>query len=203
MNKTGLRLPAVLASIAALILTASCGGSFFVANSTITDITLSPANPSIQVGGTTQMTATGKRADGQTTDITPGAGWTVDKPNIATVSSTGLITGVSVGTAKITAKYERGEAFTFATVTSGTLQSITITPSNSSITVGATQNFVATGNYSDGTTQVITTSVTWTSSNAGVATITQNGQVTGVTKGTTTIQAVSSGITGSTSLTVN
>src|SRR5512146_2638221 len=166
MNKTGLRPTAVLAIIAAIILTVSCGGSFFVSDSTVTDITLSPANPSIQVGGTTQMTATGKRADGQTTDITPGAAWTVDKPNIATVSSTGLITGVSVGTAKITATYERGEAFTFATVTSGTLQSITITPSNTSITVGATQNYVATGNYSDGTTQVITTSVTWTSSNA-------------------------------------
>ncbi len=203
MNKTGLRLTAVLASIAALILTASCGGSFFVSDSTITQITLSPANPSIQVGGTTQMTATGKRADGQTTDITPGAAWTVDKPNIATVSSTGLITGVSVGTAKITATYERGEAFTFATVTSGTLQSITVTPANQATTVGATTNYVATGNYSDGTTQVITTSVTWSSTNVNVATVTQAGQATGVSKGTTTIQATSGGIVGSTTLTVN
>jgi len=203
MNKTGLRLVAVLASIAALILTASCGGSFFVADSTITQITLSPANPAIQVGATTQMTATGKRADGQTTDITPGAAWTVDKPNIATVSSVGLVTGVSVGTAKISVSYERGSAFTFATVTSGTLQSITITPANQSISVGATQNFVATGNYSDGTTQVITTTVTWSSQNANVATITQSGQATGVSKGSTTIQATTGGITGMTQLTVN
>lgn len=203
MNKTGFRLAAVLASIAALIISASCGGSFFVADSTVTEITLSPTNPSIQVGSTTQLTATGKRADGKTTDITPGANWSVDKPNIATVSSTGLITGVTVGTAKITAKYDRGEAFTFATVTSGTLQSITVTPANQSISIGATQNFVATGSYSDGTTQVITSSVTWTSSSPSVATITQSGQATGVAKGSTTIQAASGGITGSTTLTVN
>lgn len=203
MKKTGLRLAAVLASIAVLIISASCGGSFFVSDSTVTEITLSPTNPSIQVGATTQLTATGKRADGKTTDVTPGANWTVDKPDVATISSTGLITGVSVGTAKITAKYERGEAFTFATVTSGTLQSITVTPANQSISVGQTQNFVATGSYSDGTTQVITTQVTWTSTNNAVATITQSGQATGVAKGSTTIQAASGGITGSTTLTVN
>jgi len=88
-------------------------------------------------------------------------------------------------------------------VTSGTLQSITVTPANQSISIGATQNFVATGNYSDGTTQVITTQVTWTSTNNAVATITQSGQATGVSKGSTTIQAASGGITGSTTLTVN
>jgi len=110
MEKTGFRLVAVFASIAVLIFSTSCGGSFFVSDSTVTEITLSPTNPSIQVGATTQLTATGKRADGKTTDVTPGANWTVDKPEIATVSTTGLITAVSVGTAKITAKYERGEA---------------------------------------------------------------------------------------------
>ena len=203
MNKTGLRLACILASIAGLILSASCGGSFFVKDSTVVSITLSPQNPSIQVGGTAQLSATGKRADGNTYDITPGANWTVDKPNIATISSTGLVTGVSLGTAKITCEFERGTANTFVTVSSGTLQSITVTPSNTSITVGATQNFVATGNYSDGTTQVLTTSVTWTSTSAGVATSTHNGQATGVAKGTTTIQATSGGIMGSTSLTVN
>jgi hypothetical protein len=100
-------------------------------------------------------------------------------------------------------KYQRGETDTFVTVTSGTLQSIVVTPANTSVSVGATQNYVATGQFSDGTTQVISSTVTWTSSSPSVATITASGQAIGVARGSTTIMATSGGISGSTTLTVN
>jgi uncharacterized protein YjdB len=203
MKKIGLRLGAIPAIIVAVIISASCGGSFFVSDSTVTSITLSPTNPALQVGATSQLSATGKRADGNTLDITPGATWTSSRPDIATISSGGLVTAISVGTSKISCSYQRGEADTFVTVTSGTLQSITVTPANTSVSVGSTQNYVATGQYSDGTTQAITSTVTWTSSSPGVATITASGQAIGVAKGSTTITATSGGISGSTTLTVN
>ncbi len=87
------------------------------------------------------------------------------------------------------------------TVTGGapTLTSIAVTAAASSITVGATDQFTATGTYSDGSTQNITSSVTWTSSNTGVATITTGGATpglaTGVAAGTTNITASSGTIT--------
>ena len=83
-----------------------------------------------------------------------------------------------------------------------TLKSITVTPANSNIVIGATQQFTATGTYSDGSTQNITSQATWTSSNTGVATINAGGLATGVSAGTTTISAALAGVVGSTTLTV-
>ena len=66
--------------------------------------------------------------------------------------------------------------------------------------------FVATGTYSDGSTQVLTTTATWSSSLTGVATTSNasgsNGQATTVAAGASTITAASGLISGSTLLTV-
>jgi hypothetical protein len=84
-----------------------------------------------------------------------------------------------------------------------TLTSIAVTPANPGMLSGKTKQFTATGTYSDNTTQNITTSVTWSSSDETVATIgTSSGLATSVTAGTTTITALSGSITGSTLLTV-
>ncbi len=199
---TAVRLSALSAAVVCALLLVSCG-SFFISDSTVTQITLSPTNPSIQVGDTTNFTATGTRADGRTMDVTPGATWTSTHPEIATISSTGVATGVSVGTTRIDCKYQEGDASTFVTVTNGTLVSIKVTPANQSITIGQTLNMAATATYSDGTTRDITASVTWTSNTPSIATITQSGLATGVARGSTTITATSGGTSGSTVLTVN
>jgi len=89
-----------------------------------------------------------------------------------------------------------------------TLASIAVTPANPGILSGtvATEQFTATGTYSDSTTNNLTTSVTWSSSNTDVATISNtsgsNGLATLLTAGQTTITASSGSITGSTLLTV-
>ena len=54
-----------------------------------------------------------------------------------------------------------------------TLNSIAVTPANPSIGTGVTQQFTATGSYSDGSTQNMTSQATWTSSSPSVATIRQ------------------------------
>jgi plastocyanin len=83
------------------------------------------------------------------------------------------------------------------------LTSISVTPANSTLGLGATQAYTATGTFSDNSTENITSQVTWASSNPSVATITSAGLATGVTAGTSTITASMSGITGSTGLTVS
>ena len=83
-----------------------------------------------------------------------------------------------------------------------TLSSIAVTPANPTINTGATQQFTATGTYSNGSTQNITSQVTWTSSSTAVATVNANGLATGASAGGTTITAALSGVTGSTTLTV-
>src|SRR5579863_4812681 len=88
------------------------------------------------------------------------------------------------------------------TPTAPTLSSIVVTPSNGSVAQGMTQQFKATGTYSDNSTQDLTTTVKWSSSATSVVTISATGLASGVGFGTTTIKAASSSIIGSTTFTI-
>ena len=84
-----------------------------------------------------------------------------------------------------------------------TLSSVAVTPANASIAAGASQQFTATGTYSDGSTQNLTAQAAWSSSNPAAATVNAgSGLAAGVAAGSTTISASSGGLTGSTTLTV-
>lgn len=78
----------------------------------------------------------------------------------------------------------------------GTVASISVSPANASIAVGATQQFMATAKDSSGNT-VSGVTFTWSSSNAGTATINSSGLATGVAAGSTGITASASGVTSS------
>ncbi len=83
-----------------------------------------------------------------------------------------------------------------------TLTSISVTPATATIANGGTQQYTATGNYSNGTQQNITATVTWGSSSTSVATINSAGLATGVGAGNTTITATLGSISGTATLTV-
>ena len=87
----------------------------------------------------------------------------------------------------------------------GTLVAITISPNNPTIQPSKTQQFTATGTFGDNSTRDISSSVTWSSSNANAATINSSGLATaGTSTGvSTTITARSGNQTASTSLTVS
>ena len=99
-----------------------------------------------------------------------------------------------------------GSSFSYCIYASGlsapTLTSMTVTPANPSIVVGGTQQFAATGTYSDGSTQNITSLAMWVSSNAVVANVNTSGLATGASAGATTISATLAGVTGSALLAV-
>ena len=86
----------------------------------------------------------------------------------------------------------------FQAGSSPTLTSIAVTPVSPSILIGASQQFTATGTYSDNSTQNLSNRVTWTSSNTGVATISTNGLATGGSAGTTTISVALGVVSGNT-----
>ena len=140
--------------------------------------------PSVSQSGTQQLTATGIYSDGSTKNITGRCKWNFSNPTVATVGvSTGLATGISAGNSQITATIGNvsSPSSSLVVVNSITLQSIAVAPSNSSVSQTKTQQFSATGTYSDGSSKNITTSVAWTSSNSAVATI---GASTGLATGT-------------------
>jgi uncharacterized protein YjdB len=156
-----------------------------------------------------QLKATGTFEDGTTQDLTDSATWTSSDATVATVSSTnGVVRGVAPGTATIRAVFGSVPAGTInLTVTNATLAALAVTPSSVSITLGKSQQFTATGSFNDGSTQVLTTFADWSSSNAGVAVVSNFGLATSSGKGTTTIKANyaqgSTTSSGTATLTVN
>ncbi len=126
-----------------------------VTAATLQSIAVTPANPSIAKGATQQFTATGTFSDGTTQNLTSTVTWTSGTTTTATLSASGLATGAGVGTSTITATSSSISGSTLLTVTAATLQSIAVTPANPSIAKGATQQFTATGTFSDGTRRKI------------------------------------------------
>jgi uncharacterized protein YjdB len=168
----------------------------------LVSIAVTPVNPSIAKGSKQQFTATGTYSDGSTQDLSSTATWSSSNASVATISGTGLATGVGAGTSTIQAASGSVSSSTSLTVTGAVPTSIAVTPANPSIATGATQQFTATGSYSDGSTQNLTNSVTWSSSNTSVAMISSAGLASGVGTGSSTIQAASGSVTGSTTLNV-
>ena len=82
------------------------------------------------------------------------------------------------------------------------LTSIVVTPAVMTVLAGATQQFTATGTYSDGSTQVLGSGVAWESSDSSVATIGAAGLATAVAPGSTTVSATSGAVSGSTAFVV-
>jgi trimeric autotransporter adhesin len=168
----------------------------------LTSISVTPATPSIALGTTQQFTAVGNFDDGSTQWL-QSLTWSSSSSSIATVDSTGLTTSVGTGVATITAGAGSVSGTASLTISGATLISIAVTPANSTMAVGTTKQFNATGTFSDSSTQDVTASVVWTSSNPAAATINNQGLLTSVATGSSTIKADFGAISGSTGLTVS
>lgn len=205
----------VLVLLSVLVITAGCGGGGISTGgvvssgtSTLVSITLSPVNPTLSEGMSEQCYVTGNYSDGPQKIITTAATWNSSNPGVATIdSSTGVVTSVAIGTTTIAASYGGFSQSTTLTVTQAALVSIAVEPTLSSIPVGTTEQFTATGIFTNNTTTNLTTSVTWTSSTPEIAVVSNatgsNGLVTSLASGTTLIVARSGSISGSVTLTVS
>ncbi|HEX8438170.1 Ig-like domain-containing protein, partial [Archangium sp.] len=170
----------------------------------VRSITVSPSSTAVPVGRTVQFTAKGVHKDGTTVDLTDSVTWTSSDTSIATVSGTGLGTGVAVGgPVTLTATFEKMSGTARLIVTDAVLSSIAITPAVESVPAGMTQQFTASGIYSNGTTIDVTDSVTWTSSDTSIATVDGTGLGKGVrVGGHVTLTATLGNVSGTAQLTV-
>jgi Bacterial Ig-like domain (group 2) len=171
-------------------------------NSQVGSIQITPASQSLVAGQTAQFTATGIIGHGNhpatNEDVTSQVTWASNAPAVATINSSGVATGVSAGTATISASMPGGLSATAtvgvtgATVSSGNdVVSLSVIPGTQSVTSPKqTSQFIAIGTTAAGTSEDLTGQVTWTSSSTAVATITSGGLATGVAQGTTTITAI-------------
>jgi YVTN family beta-propeller protein len=181
-----------------------------VTPATLVSIGVTPANPWIANGTNQQFNATGTYTDNSTQNLTTLVTWSSSDTSVASISnaanSNGLATALSQGSVTITAALGSAIGSTSLTVTPATLVSIAVIPANLSIANGTSQQFAAIGTYTDNSTQPLTTSVTWSSSAATIASISNasgsNGLASATSQGSATITATLGTVSGSTGLTV-
>ena len=143
------------------------------------------------------FTATGTYSDGSSEDITFMVTWDSNAPNIMTLEPSGEATCANVGVAQVTATYA-GITSKAIQITVVPLSSIDVEPASpADLAISSTQQFIATGTFSDGSTADITPHVTSYSSDTRVATIDAWGKVTVISAGSTQITANFAGITSS------
>ena len=165
----------------------------------LTTITLA-GGASVVIGQTLQLTASPKDQSG--TAFAATITWTSGATGIATVSNSGLVSGVALGTAVITAASGSVNATSTITVTAvpPTLTTITI---SGGTTVVATSTLQLTAAPKDQNGNAIAATVTWSSGAAGVATVgNTTGLVTGVAAGSAVITATSGSVTANVTVTV-
>jgi len=170
----------------------------------LTSLAVTPSTPTIVIGATQQFTATGGYSDGANQDLTATANWSSSDVAVATIDAAGFATSAGQGSSTITATVGGISGTATLTVDPASLVSISVTPASPILNYrGATQQFVATGTYSNQATANLTDSVSWSSSDTSVAEIGSDGMASVVAiSGSTTIGAESSGITGTTTLSV-
>ena len=149
----------------------------------VTSVSVSPTSTSIALNATSQLTATVAPSNATNKSVT----WSTSNSTIATVSTSGLVTGKAAGSAIITVTTVDGAktATCAVTVTSTNVSvtGVTVNPTTASIAVNATSQLTATVAPSNATNK----SVTWTTSNSTIATVSTTGLVTGKAAGSAII----------------
>jgi hypothetical protein len=171
----------------------------------LTTITISPPNPAIGLGGQQLFTAVGTFADGSVASLASIL-WSSSNSAVAPVSNdatnSGAATSLTQGAATITASADGVSGSAVLTISAPTLVSIEVDPQDPTIPLGATQQFTATGTYTDGSTQDLTAAVTWSASGSVAATINGSGLAAGVFQGVATIRASLGSLNATTNLIV-
>ncbi|MDX2122723.1 MAG: Ig-like domain-containing protein [Gemmatimonadota bacterium] len=180
----------------------------------VASVILSSAGRPLEIGQTVQLSATAKDTRGYVlADRT--VVWGTNHPEVALVSSSGLVTALGAGSATITASSEGKSAETRVTVNApkpapeppkpepakpepvvtpppAAVARVTLTPAALALVTGAEGPLGATV-FDDKRAPITGRTVQWKSSDTRIASVTDQGVVTGLAKGKATITATVDG----------
>ncbi len=171
----------------------SCGGGSTTTTVTVASVKVTPDTSSVAVNSRQSFAASALDSSGNNvTGIT--FTWNSSATNIATIDTSGVATGLNVGSTQITATSEGVTSPPVTLTVTPVVASVSISPVSATIKMGETLQFTATAKDSKG--NIIDGAIfSWSNTFAGVATIDSNGLATGVAPGTVIITATSAGVT--------
>lgn len=202
MSRTGIIVRAAICTGALLVIACGGGGSEPTDPGGLTpvaSVSVTPSSAVIAPQQTQQLSASVKDAQGNSLSGR-SVSWSTSASDKATVSGSGLVTGVAAGTATITATSEGKSGSAQVTIVAPVASVEVAAPSTTLVPQQAVQ-LTATPRDAGGAA-LTGRSVTWSSSQQQVATVSASGLVTALATGTTTITATSEGIDGTLALTV-
>ena len=173
-----------------------------VSPAVLVGISIAANSESVPVGDTLQLSAVGTLTDGSTQDLTASVSWTSSSPNVLGIRGAGLVAGISMGAAGVTASSGSISTVKNLNVSAAVLSSVALAPTSPMVPLGSSLQLAVTGTYSDGSTQDVTQQVTWNIDDATVAAVTPGGMVSGLQVGSTGIEASLDGTQASGTLTV-
>ncbi len=157
----------------------------------------------VTVGSTVSYTLSYLNNQGQPAPVPTGVVWSTSNAAIATVSQLGVISGLAAGAATITATLNPStSASATINVTGVSQERIEINPGTLSIMAGNTANFTVTYFNAAGIQSPIPSGLVWSSNNTSIVTINQQGMLTAVAAGQTTIKAMVNTLSTTATITV-
>lgn len=172
------------ALVAALVLALTCFGFAACGGDSLT-VTLDKETLTLEIGNSETLTATLSKEGEEVT-------WSTSAASVATVSE-GVVTGVSEGTATITATAGDAAASCTVTVQDTAIRRVTLSDDNLSLTIGG--KYTVTAKLMEGTEEITGLNWNWTCEMAGIASVTPNasdpskGRITALGTGDATIFA--------------
>jgi 6-phosphogluconolactonase (cycloisomerase 2 family) len=181
----------VIGLVSSLTILASCGGSG-KSNPTIQSITISPSQTKVASGMTEQFSASANYSDGSMSAAI-GATWSSQDATIATVDAHGLVTTHAQGATIIVASLGSVSGTASLTVSPPVPLSLSISPASSTVLIGASAptKLSALLTFSDGSSQDVSASASWSVVNSFTASIDGSGNVTPLRTGFTTVNCAS------------
>jgi uncharacterized protein YjdB len=164
-------------------------GAITVSPAPVASVAVSPTSATLIVGQTVQLEAQPSDASGRPLDGRTVA-WSTNRPDVATVTSNGIVAAVSPGTATITASSEGRSGTATIVVQAPTVGRVEVAPATATIKVAGSFRLTATVYDSRGNV-IPSARVGWASSDLGIAIVDNTGRVLGISEGTVVITATS------------
>jgi trimeric autotransporter adhesin len=200
-SESVLRIRRMLAGIVALASWACSGSTQPDATPQVADIVVNPSAVTLSLNAQQPLQALVRNAAGE---LVPDASvtWTAENAAIATVSPTGVVTAVGLGSTQIAASARGKSGIATVTVQRTPVASVVVVPNVVNAGIGGTTQLIAKA-YDAGQNELSGRDMVWTTSNAAVATVDGNGLVTAKAKGTATITATTEGKSGTSQFTIS